>query len=333
MIKARRWVARAVFAHWRGQEGPRAALFVALVLCQGLVSALTLSASAFGDAQTDPRESLAYYLAAVLLSVPIEIWGWVGLFRSARGVHSWWRWPIRGIAVGGLALLSVGGAALGVVGVLGARFIIEGQGLREGSVRLEGDVLHLRGHITWGMVDETLRLTRGRTQLEIRVNSYGGSLAAAKYLVSELKRVRILELWVDAECSSACTMLFELTPHRYMTQNGSIRTHMPSAPGLGLVMDGAVRDLRESYQRAGVLPWWADRSVQTPADRFYRANTCELIDAGVIMGVRTFDGETLSADESIALMRSLGSCPDTDDDPARASLQDQGAGSGSHSRS
>lgn len=290
--------------HWRGEYslgwsywGISVLLNLPVALTLALVSALLIHN---GDGY-DPRPIFFGLALSWTLAIAVSVWQFVGTWRSASR-HAVNRRRMRkgtGWSIAAKVALILG-ALLGTLqfalhGVpqlyeMSRIAFLDDPGIPAYAFRAMRDdtEIELTGGFKFGMArDFTDRLARMPNLRVVHLNSDGGRVGEARK-VFDMIREHGLVTYVSARCLSACTLAFVGGKERWLGPGAALGFHGPSFVGLrATALNGAKRNWREQYLKAGLDPAFVDRGLAVPSTEIWTPTPKELADAHVITAVAT----------------------------------------------
>ncbi len=276
-----------IVAHWKGYQPLVQAYWLNGVLVSIVVNLLFVAAlSWLEESEVGITVSAGAAILLAILSLSVSVWVWVGIWRSASKSNSGWA---------ALAKASVVLGVFGLVGQLGStiQWGSEAAQLAVGSdplgdmaeVKVERNELRLTGVLTNGvgeLVADALAASPNVSAL--RVNSGGGRLYEAER-IGKLAVARNLDVIVDGECSSACTIILLSGKLRAAEAGSAVGFHRPDFPGMTTGELKKMADqLGDTYMRLGLRSSFVDRALDVPPTEMWYPKEEELFDVKVLNG-------------------------------------------------
>jgi hypothetical protein len=280
--------------HWRG-ELP---LAVSWWVNGFLVLAIIVAAEAalkWVDLTVAPRLLTTVYAGLGLFAVAASVWQLVGVWRSSgrtidrhidRGELGLWAVLARLSA--GLAFLSlIGNSFVYTLPNVWANLQIAfgDDPTPRHTLRLlnRGTEIEVSGGIDFGAASELETLLNAAPAVRVvDLASPGGWVAEAEHM-RDLIRARHLATYTDAECASACTVIYMGGYPRYLGPRGKLGFHRYSFPGQTPEQDAdANREGQQDLIRAGVDADFAARAFSTPSERIWEPDKAALLSARVV---------------------------------------------------
>lgn len=295
------WIKR----HWRGDLPLGVSYWL-----NGLIVYIGLYATAFAIAGAisqikSPYTGAAYLITFWLVAFALQIWLWVGIWRSAnrhieRTGRRFWA---------SLAKVMV---ALGVLSAPG-RFLLESYGwqaivdsLKHASQIKEfskyeirplrdGSEIEISGGLGIGIADAFEKTLAAHPNARvIHLNSSGGLRDEARK-IRDLISAKGLITYTSTECISACTLTFMGGSERFMRDGAKLGFHQPQIPVLrGQDLQEAIRDEEDYLVSIGVSRDFAHKALSTPPSDIWLPAPFELLQAHVITGITQGDEFGLS---------------------------------------
>jgi hypothetical protein len=282
--------------HWRGELSLARSYWVNIVLVSLIYSAFFLLPAETYITHA-PRLASSALAIALLASIPLSVWQFVGTWRSASaqaasGRRFWARSAQASIAA------DIAACAYSTVAIIipqSAEYATIALGRDEYanfsvSVAEDGRHLVIEGGIGFGLADAvaaTLDQNKGLRTVELW--SAGGRLAEARRL-AELVESRALNTLVIDTCASACTLVFAAGSQRYITDEAKLGFHNGSIPGASEEEAVAVQFADIQYlTRRGVSLDFIKKIYATPSDALWEPSHAELLRAHVATGYATIN--------------------------------------------
>lgn len=148
----------------------------------------------------------------------------------------------------------------------------------------DGKTLHLRGEITYGLMDQ-MRNTLGKDTQFVTLSSTGGNIRAAR-AIAETISFAGLNTRATGPCFSACTLIFMAGKKRDVGTNGALGfhsylyAHSINAAGVD-VQDEQAKDMAYLISR-GVSRNFVQQAYAVDHDEIWQPSQKELRAAGVL---------------------------------------------------
>ncbi len=266
--------------HWTGQLGFGATLFVNLIGLSFLISFFT----------TDTLPDWAAVII-VLVLILILVWQILGGWRCANRLqqeqvasNSVWGVYL-GICV---ATIMVGFQTLDIIS---DRLFVEPRaktifGDDDFSAELKGDTIHLGGEINYLMYQAMLIILNEHDDVKvISLNSHGGIVFAGRS-IGKLIQERGLITHVEAQCYSACTLVFAAGDNRTISDEAEVGFHgysfdMPYRFQTVDPVEEQEKDKAYLLTR-GIEAAFLDQAFSTNAQSLWKPSVDELTASGFI---------------------------------------------------
>jgi hypothetical protein len=283
-----------VVRHWRGE------LSLAITFWGGgflVAAAIALARAALTgfDYSTAPRLLTAATAVFGLFIIAASVWQLIGVWRSSgraikdhisKGEMGFWAVLARLAA--GLGFLSLVGNSLAYTlpGVWANIQIALGQDTTPRHVLKvlnHGTEIEISGGIDFGTASELEALLNAAPGVEVvDLASPGGWVSEAEH-VRDLIRVRHLATYTDADCASACTVIYMGGYPRYLGPAGQLGFHRYTFPGLTPEQDAETnQEGQQDLIRSGVSTDFAAKAFSTPSEKMWEPDRATLLKAGVV---------------------------------------------------
>ena len=310
----RQWRRNPIARYWRG-EIPLGPSFWLVTLLLSIVIGRTVSSleqRILLGTSYDPKLLFTVILGGLAASLPISVWQFVGLWRSARarraarhaiGKRAVWAWLAQAIVVSGaialMALLALStGPSLAEVyrmAWLGDPGIPD-YGFRTMRGGTEAEIV---GGFKYGLTRDFTALMDANPKLAVvHLDSGGGRIGEARHLYRAIK-ARGLDTYVADGCYSACTMAFAGGKRRFVGAQATLGFHAPAFPGLR--GGGSPMATYEAgvFAAAGFAPAFVAKAIRVLPPAIWKPSIHELIDAHVVTDLA---GPDLFADSGVGLV-------------------------------
>lgn len=247
-------------SHWRGKQSLAKSYWlngVLMTVIAGIAAQATVGWAEGGSLSLTSSAIVLISMNAVLLG--IAVWAWVGIWRAAKnhkanGGSSGW------------AALAQASVCLGILGWLAqasalAEWSVETAQLAVGqdslgdmaNIRVQSDELIVEGYLTNGVADHFGNVLKSAPHVRrVRLNSPGGRSYEAEK-IGQIVRSNELDVAVEGECSSACTLILLSGERRSLEAGGRIGFHRPFYDGLDQpALDAMADELADSYRKLGL---------------------------------------------------------------------------------
>jgi uncharacterized protein DUF4339 len=283
-----------VVRHWRGE------LSLAITFWGGgflAAAAIALARAVLTglDYSTAPRLLTAATAGLGVFIITASVWQMVGVWRSSgraikdhvsRGEMG--LWAILARLAAGLGFLSLIGNSLAYTlpSVWANLQIAFGQDTTPQHVLKvlnHGTEIEISGGIDFGTASELEALLNATPGVEVvDLASPGGWVSEAEH-VRDLIRVRRLATYTDADCASACTLIYMGGYPRYLGPAGKLGFHRYTFPGLTPEQDAeANQEGQQDLMRSGVNADFAAKAFSTPSEKMWEPDRATLLRAGVV---------------------------------------------------
>jgi hypothetical protein len=289
------WLAR----HWRGELSLPTSYWINGL---GLLLVVYLVSLFIGKTVTpieEPLPLVAFFAAYWLSLLTLQIWLWVGVWRSAGRTaretgSSFWPIAARGaVLLGVLKTLST--LISGDMGLDRVKAVIDSANELKRlpfkvTVLQDGSEIEVSGGIGTGLNAAFLQALNANSKARVvHLNSTGGSVSEAKKLRAVI-RERHLITYTSTECSSACTIAFLGGESRLLKRGGKLGFHRPTFPALrGSPLEAKVQEEENALVADGVDAAFAHKAMLTPNTTFWYPLPSELLAARVITAETTGD--------------------------------------------
>jgi hypothetical protein len=291
--------------HWRGELPLPISYWVnGLLLFAGVIAAET--GLAWVDITAAPQLLTGLYAGLGLFAVSASVWQLVGVWRSAgrtreerhrAGKHAVWAGLARVAA--GLGFLSLVGNSIHYTlpNVWANLQIALGEDpvpRHVLTVLNGGTEIEVSGGIDFGTASELETLLNAAPAVRvIDLASPGGWVGEAEN-VRDLIRARRLATYTDADCSSACTVIYMAGYPRYLGPGGKLGFHRYFFPGQTPERDADVnQEGEQDLVREGVSADFAAKVFSTPSERIWKPDRATLLSARVV--TQEVDGMAFAA--------------------------------------
>jgi hypothetical protein len=206
--------------------------------------------------------------------------------RTDRG----WRTGRPGRGASGAILLALGVAILALALPAGAADTPKQPGRPDAHfirVLRGGTEVEFYGEIRNGAAQELRAVLEANPQAKvIHLNSPGGSVLEARRM-SVLIRAKNLIATVDSYCNSACVFAYLGADQRYMSSNAELGLHHESSDNATPSEIAASELIDQDYMAdIGIKADFIKKAFSAPASGLWVPSTRELIDSGMITGLR-----------------------------------------------
>ena len=283
--------------YWRGEVPLGRAYWLVYVLLSVVVTQTvsTLQQRILLGTSYDPKLLFVVIGGGIAASLPVALWQFVGLWRSARARRRerhaigrravWSRLVQANIVVGGLALAA--GLAFSSAPALRELYRmaylgdpgIPNYGFRTMRGGTEAEIV---GGFKYGLTRDFTALLRQNPGLRVvHLDSVGGRIGEARHLYRAIKAAG-LDTYVANGCYSACTMAFAAGAHRWLGPKAALGFPAPAFPGL-MGAGSKMSDYEASvFGAAGFAPAFVARAIRVIPPALWKPSRQELADAHVV---------------------------------------------------
>lgn len=281
-----------VLAHWRGRLSLAKSYWLNGTLISTLWAVLVLAiTNALNDSQLSLTPAAIIMVSVTVSSLAIALWAWVGIWRSARrhpkqGGSRFWAAAAQVSVILGIVQLAGSLNSLAQWGNETVQLALGGDTLGEmATMSVEGEDLRLDGLLTNGSAAKFAAvLAENPDAKRLVVTSPGGRLYEAK-TIAEATRARGLDVTVERECSSACTLVLLAGKKRSLEWRSGVGFHRPSYAGLSTAeLDAMSEELALVYREEGLPERFVTRALEAGPDEMWYPDEPLLFDAGVVNG-------------------------------------------------
>lgn len=294
-----------IVRHWRGELSLATSLWVNEMLL-GVLSLpiFLLLYWLLVRYPLSPKALVAVLIPLLCITLAVAIWQAVGVRRSAKrhkaqGGKVYWVTLVRMLV---LAVLLVSGREL----LLGfypalkslAQMVSSPDSLPAHRISLLSEhEVEIAGALSPGSLSTFEQLLRANPQLTtVQLDSPGGLLGEARAIALRIKE-NGFTTYTNAECSSACTLLFLAGKQRLLGHQGRLGFHSPNLYG----SDTAPQFMRAMYRQAfdehGVSAAFSDKMLSTPPSAMWYPQSEQLLHERIVTAVvdpgRFSDGRLL----------------------------------------
>lgn len=298
-----------ILAHWRGNLPLAQSYWLNGVLASAICTLIVMSLGSFLEESSLNLTVVALVsILTVASSLSVGIWSWVGIWRSASKTNSGW------------AALAKASVVLGVLGHLGQASSLWEWGKETSQLAVGGDAigdmarievigqeLRITGPLTNGIGSKVNVLLGQHPEITaVRINSIGGRLYEAEK-IGDLVSGKGLNVIVDQDCSSACTVILLSGRMRALEADSGVGFHRPTYPGLNQTeLNKLADDTAATYRRLGLRSSFINRVLEVSPDDMWYPKEQELFEYGVLNG---FTKERIANDMKLDTERENGRTP------------------------
>jgi ATP-dependent protease ClpP protease subunit len=291
-------VAGYVTSHWRGNLSLPRSYWVNVVL---LTTAFGVG-SKFLDrpvSNLPPEEAAVIGLSLVALAVPITVWQFVGVWRSATNtsINTGRRfWPAVAKSATMLGVLVATGTTITTTNdLIKLLSSLQDPALLEYAVeRIRETDLVFTGAINEKSTKEIISALEDRSIKILRVNSHGGLIAPAIRLARHIRSNNVMVMG-EGECISACVMLLAASPYAAVYPGTKVTFHRVEPvveftnPQLRAENAIYLAEAEDVYREFGVAEWAIETARR---QQFWTPTVYQQIEMGLIVYIYDPDEES-----------------------------------------
>ncbi len=301
-----------VVRFWRGEIALGPSFWLVYLLLSAVVgkSIAAFEQRVLLGTSYDPKLLLAVVAGGLAASLPLTIWQFVGVWRSARARRIARRargkraiWPRLAQAV---VVVGAGALATSLVRSTGPALFevyrmayLGDPGIPDYGFRTMrgGTEAEIGGGFKYGLTRDFVALLRANPNLRVvHLASIGGRIGEARHLYRAI-REHGLETYVAGGCYSACTMAYAAGKRRWLGPHAVLGFHAPAFPG---VSSGGTMATYEAniFKAAGFTPAFIAHAVSVIPPAIWKPSRDEMVAAHVVTDLA---GPDLFADSGAGL--------------------------------
>ncbi|MBR0956178.1 hypothetical protein [Bradyrhizobium japonicum] len=285
--------------HWRGEFSLGFSYWV-VGICSNLVVAVIIGlVGAFSRGTYNPTGIFLFYVLLWSFIASLCIWQFVGVWRSAQrrkaeraamGKRAAWAWAAQIMVCLGAVQTVVAVVKIAIPQIAEATSIafMDDPRIPSYSIRLlnNGSEIEISGGIKFGLSTDFEKILNASPGVRtVHLDSNGGRIGEGEKL-SAIIRSRGLDTYVEANCMSACTLVFVAGRQRVMKKGAQLGFHRAAFAGSDSFDDGAERSI---YRAAGISGPFIERALLTRHEDMWIPSGAELLSAGVVTRVSSGD--------------------------------------------